>query len=205
MVKVKVCGITNLEDACAAIQLGADAIGFVFAKSPRQVTAQQASRIIEKLPPFVSFTGLFVNAERKIVEKTIKTCRIDTLQFHGEESDGYCSYFKRTHKVVKAFKIKDKKSLDLLLDYDVDGYLLDTYIEGAAGGTGKVFDWNLAKKAKTFVNPIILSGGLNPGNVAQAIKKVRPYAVDVSSGIEKKPGKKDLRLMKEFIKAVRDA
>lgn len=204
MVRVKVCGITNLEDALAAIQLGADAIGFVFAKSPRHVSIQEAERIIEKLPPFVNFTGLFVNANRKVVEKTIKTCKIDTLQFHGEESNGYCSYFKRTHKVVKAFRIKDKKILDLLLNYDVDGYLLDTYIEGAAGGTGKIFDWNLAKRAKTLVSPVILSGGLNPGNVAQAIKKVRPYAVDVSSGIEKRPGKKDLRLMKEFIKVVRN-
>jgi len=204
VVRVKVCGITNLEDALAAIQLGADAIGFVFAKSPRHVSIQEAERIIEKLPPFVNFTGLFVNANRKVVEKTIKTCKIDTLQFHGEESNGYCSYFKRTHKVVKAFRIKDKKILDLLLNYDVDGYLLDTYIEGAAGGTGKIFDWNLAKRAKTLVSPVILSGGLNPGNVAQAIKKVRPYAVDVSSGIEKRPGKKDLRLMKEFIKVVRN-
>jgi len=205
VVRVKVCGITNLEDALAAIQLGADAIGFVFAKSPRHVSIQEAERIIEKLPPFVNFTGLFVNANRKVVEKTIKTCKIDTLQFHGEESNGYCSYFKRTHKVVKAFRIKDKKILDLLLNYDVDGYLLDTYIEGAAGGTGKIFDWNLAKRAKTLVSPVILSGGLNPGNVAQAIKKVRPYAVDVSSGIEKRPGKKDLKLMKKFIKAVRNA
>jgi len=205
VVRVKVCGITNLEDALAAIQLGADAIGFVFAKSPRHVSIQEAERIIEKLPPFVNFTGLFVNANRKVVEKTIKTCKIDTLQFHGEESNGYCSYFKRTHKVVKAFRIKDKKILDLLLNYDVDGYLLDTYIEGAAGGTGKIFDWNLAKRAKTLVSPVILSGGLNPGNVVQAIKKVRPYAVDVSSGIEKRPGKKDLKLMKKFIKAVRNA
>ncbi len=203
MTRIKICGITNLEDAISAVDLGGDPLGFIFTKSPRQISPGKAKNIIKKLPPFINVVGVFVNFPMKTVEKIAETCKIDTLQFHGNETPDYCAKFRETHKVIKAFRIKDKESLKLLNKYDVDGYLLDTYIKGTAGGTGKVFDWDLAKEAKRFAEPIILSGGINPGNVKDAIRKVKPYAVDVSSGVERSPGKKDIRLMKEFINAVR--
>jgi len=204
MVKIKICGITNLKDAKAAVDAGADTIGFVFTKSPRQIKPYDASKIIKQLPVFVNFAGVFVNEKKENVEKIIRTCGIDTLQFHGDEMPSYCEYFRKARKVIKAFRIKDRDSLMVLSKYDVDGYMLDTFVDGVKGGTGKVFDWQLAKQAKKLAYPIILSGGLNPKNVKSAIKIVRPYAVDVSSGVELKPGKKDLKLIKEFIKAVKN-
>ena len=204
MVKVKICGITNLEDAKAAVELGADAIGFVFAKSPRQIKPEVAAEIINKLGQFKNFAGVFVNAPLETVKEIAKICKLDILQFHGDEAPEYCKAFRKTHKVFKAFRIKDKNSLKLLRKYDVDGYLLDTFSSRLRGGTGKTFDWALAKEAGKLVSLIILSGGLNQENIKEAIKKVRPYMADVSSGVEKRPGKKDLRLMKEFIKAVKN-
>lgn len=201
--RIKVCGITNLIDAETAVKLGADAIGFVFAKSPRQIGPKKAARIIDKLDAFKNFTGVFVNTPAESVKKITQVCKLNTLQFHGEETPEYCGIFRKTHKVFKAFRIKDRNSLKLLRKYDVDGYLLDTYVKGAKGGTGKTFNWQLAKEAKKLASPVILSGGLNPENVAGAIKKARPYMVDVSSGVESSPGKKDVKLIKAFINAVR--
>lgn len=210
MVRVKICGITNLEDAKLAAELGADALGFVFAESPRGIKPVDAGRITAGLPPFVNFIGVFVNAPIKTVEKIIKVCKIDTLQFHGEEPPEYCAHFRKAHNVLKAFRIKDKNSLRALSAYDVTGYLLDAFAQvppaagQARGGTGRTFDWQLAKEAKRIAGPVILSGGLNPRNVKDAIEIAGPYAVDVSSGVESQPGKKDFELMKEFMKAVKD-
>lgn len=203
MVKIKICGITNFKDAKTAVDAGADAIGFIFAKSPRKVSPEKAAGIIKKIRRPVSRVGVFLDAPVKEVKKIAGQCKIDTLQFHGNESPRYCSYFRNTYKVIKTFRIKGKKDLKKLRRYKVDGYLLDTFVKGTAGGTGKVFDWKLAKSAKKIAGPIILSGGLNPENAGMAVKLVRPYAVDVASGVEARPGKKDKRLIKEFLKAVR--
>ena len=224
MTRIKVCGITFFEDAKAAVELGVDALGFVFAESPRRITPKQAGNIIEKVlfsvcPAFsctnagfwdekgrINFVGLFVNERIKSVEKTIKICRIDTLQFHGKESPEYCSYFRKKHnmKVIKTFRIKNAKSLEVLPNYDVDGYLLDTHVKKISGGTGMTFDWRIAKRAKISTGPVILAGGLNAENIKKAIEEAAPYGVDVSSGVEQKPGKKDLILLKNFIDAVKN-
>lgn len=204
MVKVKICGITNLKDAMAAVDAGAGAIGFVFAKSPRRIKPQDAAKIIKNLQRPVNCVGVFVGAPVKTVEKIVKACKIGTLQFHGSESPEYCAYFRKARKVIKAFRIKDKNDLKDLKRYKVDGYLLDTFVKGLKGGTGRMFNWKLAKEAKKIASPIILSGGLNPENVARAIRTVRPYMVDVSSGVEKYPGKKDKKLMEKFIKEVKN-
>jgi phosphoribosylanthranilate isomerase len=198
MVKVKICGITNIEDALMALDLGADALGFVFAFSPRRVSETQAYEIIRKLPPFAVSVGVFVNEQLAGVKQIIKKCNLNVVQFHGDESPDYCRRFEEV-KIIKAFRIKDNDSLKTLLNYQVDGVLLDTYIEEKAGGTGVSFDWNLASSFKDCGKSIILSGGLSADNVEEAIRTVKPYAVDVSTGVETAPGKKDPKLVKEFI------
>jgi len=203
-VKIKICGITNLKDAKAAVNAGADILGFVFAKSPRRITPKTAAAIIEDIGPRVEFAGVFVDSPVSVVQKIIIECKIGILQFHGDESPEYCDAFRQTHKVFKAFRIKDKNDLKDLRRYEVDGYLLDTFVKDKKGGTGKTFDWKLAVDAKKLISPVILSGGLGLKNVKNAIRIVEPYMVDVSSGLEKSPGKKDLKLMKDFIKAVKD-
>ncbi|HRZ66728.1 MAG TPA: phosphoribosylanthranilate isomerase [Candidatus Omnitrophota bacterium] len=199
MVRVKVCGITNLKDAEAACRLGADALGFVFAKSPRRIDAEKARSISLKTPPYVSLVGVFVDEDIKKLLKIAEKCRIDCVQLHGNESINYCKQLKKYYKIVKAVRIGEKKDLDGLSGYDVDAFLLDTYRPGKAGGTGEKFDWNLALRVKKLGRPVILSGGLKPRNVRGAIRKVKPYAVDVSSGVESSPGRKSMKLMKEFI------
>ncbi len=203
MVGVKICGITNLEDALAATELGADALGFVFAPSPRRIEVSEAGGIIAQLPPFVTTVGLFVNEARLRVRETLKRCRLNAVQFHGDESPHVCEEFMPVVKVIKAFRIKDEESLKQIGQYSVSACLFDAWVENKPGGTGKTFDWNLAAAAKDFGLTLILSGGLNPDNVARAIKKVEPYAVDVSSGVESTPGKKDYKLMKEFIQTAK--
>ena len=200
MVRVKVCGITNLEDAKLAVELGADALGFIFADSPRQVSVDAAAEIISELPPFVNIVGVFVDESAEVVSHAVAECRLDTLQFHGDESPTYLNFFQS--KVIKAFRVKDEKSLESLPKYKADAYLLDTYVEDVPGGTGKTFDWTLAKKAKEF-GPIILSGGIDAVNVRVAIDEVRPFAIDVCSGVEKEPGKKDPAKLKRFMKEVK--
>jgi len=199
LVRVKVCGITNLKDAEAACRLGADALGFVFAKSPRRIDAEKARSISLKTPPYVSLVGVFVDEDIKKLLKIAEKCRIDCVQLHGNESINYCKQLKKYYKIVKAVRIGEKKDLDGLSGYDVDAFLLDTYRPGKAGGTGEKFDWNLALRVKKLGRPVILSGGLKPRNVRGAIRKVKPYAVDVSSGVESSPGRKSMKLMKEFI------
>lgn len=205
MVRIKICGITNLADAKVAIELGADALGFVFAKSKRRISSKKAAKIINQLPPIVNFVGLFVNERNQVVEKILTDCKLSALQFHGDETPEYCREFRKKAKVIKAVRVKDRNSISALSKYDVDAFLLDTFSSRGFGGTGKVFNWEFARIAKKFGRPIILAGGLNPKNVAVAIKKVRPFGVDVSGGIESSPGKKDKRLMKEFILKARRA
>ncbi len=196
MVKVKVCGITNVEDALAAIEWGADALGFVFAPSPRQVTSEQASRIVAQLPPFVCKVGVFVDSDLQTVRRVISACGLDLAQLHGSESPAYCETL--SPKVIKAFQVKDETVLTLLPSYRVSAYLLDSYDAAKKGGTGRSFDWSIAAQAALH-RTIILSGGLTSQNVGQAILSVKPYAVDVSSGVESHPGKKDLARLRDFL------
>jgi len=202
MVKVKICGITNLEDALAAVNWGADALGFVFAPSPRQVTLQQVANIVARLPPFVCKVGVFVDSGLSEVKETMKACSLDLAQLHGSESPDFCN--ELFPRVIKSFRVKDESVLALLPQYKVSAYLLDSYNEALKGGTGRSFDWGIAKKARRY-GPIILSGGLTSANVRQAISLVRPYAVDVSSGVESKPGVKDHAKLQAFLEIVKKA
>jgi phosphoribosylanthranilate isomerase len=201
-VLIKICGITNTEDAMAAADLGADAIGFVFAPSPRQIAPDKAREIIMALPSGVQTVGVFVDEDPERVASTASICRLDLLQFHGKESASYCRGFRQ--RVIKAIRVESPDGLEGCSEYSgvVDAFLLDTYVPGQQGGTGLTFDWNLAVEAKRF-GRIILAGGLNPDNVAAAITAVKPYAVDASSGLEQKPGVKDHEKMALFIQAVR--
>ncbi|MDY6835781.1 MAG: phosphoribosylanthranilate isomerase [Chloroflexota bacterium] len=200
--KVKVCGITNVDDALAAIELGAEALGFVFAPSPRQVAIQDALRIVKELPPFVSKVGIFVDEDLDIIRDSISLCGLDLVQLHGSESSELCR--ELSPRVIKAFRVKDDSVLNSLTNYKVVAYLLDAYSPERQGGTGQVFDWGIAKKAVPY-GRIILSGGLTPENVQLAIKTVGPYAVDVSSGVESEPGKKDHVKLRAFLEAARNA
>lgn len=201
MTKVKICGITNLDDALAAVEFGADAIGFGFVpNTPRYIESAKAAEIIARLPPFVTTVGLFVNDSQEHIKQIANQCKLNVLQLHGQESPDFCLQFNR--KVIKAFRVKDQESLTVLPKYTVSAYLLDTYVKGTMGGTGVTFDWRLALDAKKY-GPVILAGGLNPENVAKAIQQVRPYGVDVSSGVEAEPGKKDHGKIKDFIAAAK--
>jgi len=204
MVKIKVCGLTNIEDVSVCTDLKVDFLGFVFAKSPRSMTKEKVKRILDALPERPKTTGVFVNEKKEIVEEIANFCNFDVLQFHGNEKPGYCLHFMEHRNVFKAFRIRNETDLIPIPSYKVSAYLLDTFTKGVYGGTGKTFDWELAVKAKTFGCPIVLSGGLNVENVADAIKKVQPEIVDVSSGVETTPGKKDPEKLKKFIENVRN-
>lgn len=197
MMRVKICGITNSDDAQAAVELGADALGFVFAKSSRQVTKEQAKDIIERLPPFVSPVGVFVDEEVATIKGICDFCGIHTVQLHGKEDPLYIRDLKG-YKIIKAFRIKEEDDLVCLSQYKPHAFLLDSYVRGVMGGTGVAFNWEIARQAHNYGN-IILSGGLTPENITAAVRMVRPYAVDVSSGVESSPGKKDEELMRRFI------
>jgi len=203
MVRVKVCGITNYEDASMAIELGVDALGFIFAPSPRGITPEEARDIIRAIPPFVQAVGVFVDEDPVTIRRIIRLCGLDLVQLHGDESPDFCH--ELMPNAIKAFRLKDESSLSVIGPYRgrVRAILLDTYVEGKKGGTGRAFDWNLAIKAKGFQIPTILSGGLNPDNIAEAISLVKPFGVDVNSGIEAAPGKKSPALMTELIEIVR--
>jgi phosphoribosylanthranilate isomerase len=201
MIRVKICGITSREDALMVVEAGADALGFVFFQgSSRYITPDQAAAIIHQLPPFVQTVGLFVNEERATVNATADQCGLDLIQLHGEESPDYCRGV--TRRIIKAFRVKDTASLDEIPKYHVAACLLDTWSSAAHGGTGKTFNWEIAAGAAAAYR-IILAGGLTPDNVAGAIAAVKPYAVDVSSGVESAPGKKDAGLVRRFIRATR--
>jgi phosphoribosylanthranilate isomerase len=202
MIKVKICGLTCVEDALAAVAAGADALGFVFAPGRHQVTPEQARAIVDALPPFVSLVGVFVDEDAGVVRRTADLCRLDALQHQGNESPAYCAAFSR--RVIKGFKVKDEASLARLEDYTVSAYLLDSYVTGLSGGTGRTFSWEMARGLSAS-RPIILAGGLTPANVAEAISVVRPYAVDVSSGVENESGRKDIRKMADFVRRAKGA
>ncbi len=203
-VKVKICGITCRDDALEAVEYGADALGFMFYEmSPRQVTWTQAADITRGLPPFVAKVGVFVNPEAEHVRQAIAECGLDTLQFHGEEPSDFCTQFGL--KVIKAFRVSDAGSLPGLLGYATDAWLLDSYVPAQHGGTGKGFNWDLAIQAKAHGRPIILAGGLTPDNVTEAVRRVCPFAVDVSSGVESAPGEKDAAKVRAFITAAKHA
>ncbi|KAF0122381.1 MAG: phosphoribosylanthranilate isomerase [bacterium] len=190
MTKIKICGITNIEDATLAVNLGADALGFVFYKdSPRYIRKDAAKEIIRELPPFVLSVGVFVNEKEDRVREISADCCLDILQFHGNESPDFCSHFDK--KVIKAFSINNRKDLEVIPSYQVSAVLLDNL--------------ELASEAKRFTSRVILAGGLNPANVMKAIQAVEPYGVDVSSGVESKPGKKDRVKLEKFIKTVKKA
>ena len=203
MVKVKICGITNSEDASMAASLGVHALGFVFAPSPRQVTPEKVRSIIGTLPPFIQTVGVFVNEDLETIWDITDYCGLGILQLHGNETPEFC--YRVTLPSIKAFRLKDESSLLSMKLYrgKVRALLLDTYRKGVKGGTGKGFDWNLAIRARELGIPVILSGGLRPSNIQRAISTVKPYAVDVNSGIELHPGKKNHILMKEAIENVR--
>lgn len=197
-VKIKICGITRPADAGVAVEAGAHAVGFMFFKdSRRHISFDAAREIIRDLPPFIAKVGVFVNAKADEVRRAIEQTGIDTLQFHGEEAPEACRGFGL--KTIKAFRVQGKDMLALMPRYDVDSWLLDSFVAGTRGGTGMTFDWDLAVHARSLGTPIILAGGLTPKNVKDAIEHVQPYAVDVSSGVESSPGKKDPTLIAAFI------
>ncbi|MDH0144544.1 phosphoribosylanthranilate isomerase [Aquipseudomonas alcaligenes] len=201
-VRVKICGITRVEDALAAAAAGADAIGLVFyAKSPRAVDIEQARVILAALPPFVTTVGLFVDAERSELERILASVPLDLLQFHGDESVQQCEAFGRPY--IKALRVKagDDIAAQVARYPSAQGILLDAYVEGVPGGTGEAFDWSLIPQALS--KPLILAGGLRPDNVAEAVSRVRPYAVDVSGGVEASKGVKDVEKVGAFIRAAR--
>ena len=202
MVKVKFCGITNEQDASRAVRLGVDALGFIFAPSPRKIGPAEARRIIHALPPFVQAVGVFVNEDPDTIRELKQFCGFQWVQLHGDEPPEMCRQFMP--HVIKAFQIKDESSLSTLEHYrqHVRSFLLDTYSKEKRGGTEKTFDWNLALKCKDYGIPIILSGGLGVSNVEKAISMVRPYAVDLNSGIEDSPGQKNPVLMKKLMETI---
>jgi len=204
MVKIKICGITSLEDAMTAVEAGADALGFVFcAASPRHVLPEQAAEIIRHLPPFVQAVGLCVNEDPATVNAIADHCGLDVIQLHGEESPGYCESIRR--RVIKAFRVKDITTLETLPQYHVAGFLLDAWSPAAHGGTGTTFNWEIAAEAVRRNRRIILAGGLTPENVAESIRQVHPYGVDVSSGVESAPGRKDAAKIRQFIDMAKKA
>ena len=197
MIKVKICGITNKEDALYAVECGADALGFIFyEKSPRYIEPDNAKTIIAALPPFVTTVGVFVNKDFNDIRDITLLTGVTVVQLHGDESPSYCNLVEG--KLIKAIRVKNDSSIEGLKKYDVDTFLLDSFDKNSFGGSGLTFDWKLAEKAKQY-GKIILAGGLTPDNVEEAVKKVLPYGVDVSSGVEKKPGIKNQNKVKEFI------
>ena len=202
MTWIKICGITNMNDALKATSLGVDALGFIFAPSPRRVEPDVAKKIILALPKTLLKVGVFVNEAPEEVQRVAKYCSLNALQFHGEESPEYCKRFY--HPIIKAIRIKSFESLKEMEKYPDCLILLDTFSPTQAGGTGNPFPWEVALKAKEE-REFILSGGLKPENIEEAIKKVRPWGVDICSGVEAIPKKKDLLKMANFVKEVRKA
>jgi len=203
LTRIKICGITNREDALCAVDAGADALGFVFyEQSPRYVLPARVREIISLLPPFVTTVGLFVNADSDTIRQTMQTAGLNVVQLHGDESPEDCSL--HPYPVIKAMRVKDADSLVEVDRFRVSALLLDAWNDQQYGGTGESFDWQLAKSL-TARQPLILAGGLNPDNVVRAIQTVNPYAVDVSSGVEERPGHKNHNKVRKFIQQVRQA
>ena len=204
VVRSKICGITRIEDALAAVEAGADAIGLVFyGKSPRAVSIEQAAAIVQALPPFVTSVGLFVDMPRDQLQQLLQRLPLDLLQFHGDESPADCEGHGRPY--IKALRVRPGEDVAAAMApyAGAQGILLDTFVEGVPGGTGASFDWSLVPE--DAAKPIILAGGLDADNVATAIRQVRPHAVDVSGGVEASKGIKDAGKIRAFVRAVRDA
>ena len=195
--RVKICGITNLRDAEWALRCGADAIGFVFAESPRRIRIAEAKKITKAVGPWMSTVGVFVNESMENVIRAVSECRLTCVQLHGDEGVDYTKRLK-LFKVIKAFRVGENFDFSQLKNYDADAFLFDAKTNRARGGTGQTFDWAVLK-GKKIARPLVVSGGLNPKNVRLAIRLLSPYGVDASSGVEKKAGVKDPRLVKEFI------
>ncbi len=202
---IKICGITNADDAFHAASLGANALGFIFSKnSPRYVSPQTVEEITPFLPPFIQLVGVFVDAEKAEIEETMQRCRLDVVQLHGQETPEFCLRMNR--RVIKAFRVAEPEDVEALAQYQgmISAALLDTKVKNMEGGSGKIFDWGLALKAKEYDIPIILAGGINSGNIKKAIQLVNPYAIDLSSGVESSPGRKDYNKMRDIIQLARD-
>jgi len=203
MIRIKVCGITREKDARAAVEFGADALGFIFyPKSPRAIEPERAAEIIRALPPFVTPVGVFVDEPPEAVRRIYEIAGLNAVQLHGSEPPEAMAQYPG--QVIKGFRVRGPETLADLPRYKVSALLLDTYKKGVLGGTGETFDWSLAVEARQY-GRIVLSGGLNPENVADAVRGVRPYAIDVSSGIEVEPGIKDHGRMKRLIQNARSA
>ncbi len=201
MTWIKICGITNQADAMLASEAGADALGFVFAESPRKVSPELAKKIIQSLPPFVTKVGVFVNEEIDRVSEIHDHCGLNYVQLHGDEDQSYMSSLSLP--TIKAFRVRDRQILDEIPKFRVGYFLLDAYDPVHPGGTGRSFDWDIAERANGL-GQLILCGGLNPTNVREALETVRPHGVDVSSGVEMKPGVKDPIKVERFIDEVRE-
>jgi phosphoribosylanthranilate isomerase len=204
MTLIKICGITNLDDALAAVAMGADALGFNFYKpSPRYITPQHAREIIEQLPDSLLTVGVFVNEESNAVRAIAHEARLRALQLHGDESPAYCSELATDFYVIKTFAVSDTFDIQASHAYEVEAIMLDTKHNSLRGGTGRVFDWSVAWQAALTIPNLYLAGGLSPENVENAIKTVRPYAVDACSALEDRPGKKNHERMRVFVNTVR--
>ncbi len=205
MTRVKICGITDAGDALAAVDAGADALGFIFyPPSPRYVRPEVASEIVRQLPPFVTRVGVFVDAGEDRIDETVRQVGLDAVQLHGRESSEFCRRF-RAVRIIKAFRMDGPRALAELESYPGFTWLLDSYQAGAFGGTGQTFNWDLACEAVRRGGRVLLAGGLTPENVGRAVAAVRPYGVDVASGVEVAPGRKDLAKVRAFIQAAKAA
>jgi phosphoribosylanthranilate isomerase len=202
MAKVKICGVKTVRDALWAARCGADALGFNFVPgTPRCCDPERVRPIVMELPPFVSAVGVFANARPDRVREIAEQCGLDYVQLHGRESAAECSHLSDLH-VIKAFRVRTEKDLRQLQRYNVEAFLLDAYVKGKLGGTGQSFRWEIAQGARRW-GQVILAGGLTPDNVAEAIREARPYAVDVASGVEEEPGRKDKEMVKNFIRSAK--
>jgi phosphoribosylanthranilate isomerase len=202
--RTKICGITNKEDLVKAVYYGAWAVGFVFyKKSPRYVSPSRVRRLVEDLPPFVTPVGVFLDSGERAIRDVCHFARIRTIQLHGDEEPNFCKRFK-DFKIIKAFRVTDDFDVSQVMKYKVDAWLFDAYQENVYGGTGKTFNWHLLK-GKKFERPVILSGGLSAENIQEAIaatQEIQPFAVDVSSGVERSPGLKDPQKIRAFFEAL---
>lgn len=207
MIRVKICGITSPKDARVAVDAGADAIGLVFAKSPRQITPERAREITGTLPPFVASVGVFVDEPAEAIVAIARYARLCAVQIHDDRPSDEINRIASAIRVVKAFRVRDRSTYASVRRYGAaSAFLFDAYVEGVMGGTGKTIEQDLlptAEDQRSFERPWLLAGGLSPGNVERALKACRPYAVDVSSGVEASPGKKDEKLVREFVARVR--
>ena len=202
--RIKICGITNLADAMAAVEAGADALGFMlYPKSKRYVAPETVTAISQALPPFVARVGVFVNESLDHVRELKTRCHLDTVQLHGEESPDYCAQLPGT--IIKAFRLQSRQTLVEAADYPVAAWLLDSYSPAARGGTGETFNWDWIHEARPLGRPVIVAGGLTPENAGDCVVATRPYGLDVSSGVEEEPGKKSAVKMNHLIRTARQA